>query len=66
MQLMEELFMLLMLALYKLLCFSCYIYVPKEDCFFELPSQNLSNGIDVQLVFKDNSADVLGSVYIVL
>ena len=37
--------------------------VPKEECFFQLPGQNLSNGIvDVQLVFKNNSADVAGSV----
>ena len=34
---------------------------PKE-CFFQLPGQNLSNGIDVRLVFKNNSADVAGSV----
>ena len=37
-------------------------YVPKEECFFQLPGQNVSNGIDVQLVFKNNSADVAGSV----
>ena len=37
-------------------------YVPKEMCFFQLPGQNLSNGIDVQLVFKNNSADDAGSV----
>ena len=37
-------------------------YVPKEDCFFQLPGQNLSNGIDVQLIFKNNTADVAGSV----
>ena len=37
-------------------------YGPKEECFFQLPGQNLSNGIDVQLVFKNNSADVAGSV----
>ena len=37
-------------------------YVPKEECFFQLPGQNLSNGIDVQLVFKNNSADDAGSV----
>ena len=43
-------------------CASVAAYVPKEDCFFQLPAQNLSNGIDVQLVFKDNSADVAGSV----
>ena len=36
--------------------------VPKEECFFQLPYQNLSNRIDVQLVFKNNSADVAGSV----
>ena len=29
---------------------------------FQLPGQNLSNGIDVQLAFKNNSADVAGSV----
>ena len=37
-------------------------YVPKQECFFRLPGQNLSNGMDVQLVFKNNSADVAGSV----
>ena len=37
-------------------------YVPKEECFFQLPGQNLSSGIDVQLVFTNNSADVAGSV----
>ena len=34
---------------------------PKE-CFFQLPGQNLSNGLDVQLVFENNSADAAGSV----
>ena len=34
-------------------------YVP---CFFQLPGQNLSNGIDVQLDFKNNSATDAGSV----
>ena len=34
-------------------------YVPKEECFFQLPGQNLSN---VQLVFKNNSADGAGSM----
>ena len=34
----------------------------KEECFIQLPSQNLSNGIDVQLVFKSNSAGVAGSM----
>ena len=37
-------------------------FVPKEECFFQLPGQNLHSGIDVQLVFKNNSADVAGSV----
>ena len=36
--------------------------VPKEKCFFQLPGQNLSNSINVQLVFKNNSADDAGSV----
>ena len=34
----------------------------REECFFQLPGQNLSNGIDVKLVFKSNSADAAGSV----
>ena len=37
-------------------------YGPKEECFFQLPGQNLSNGIDVQLVFKNNSANIAVSV----
>ena len=37
-------------------------FLPTEECFFQLPGQNLPNGIDVQLVFKNNSADVAGSV----
>ena len=37
-------------------------YVPREECFFQLPGQNLSNGIDVNLFFKNNSADNAGSV----
>ena len=37
-------------------------YIPKEECFFQLPGQNLSNGIDVQLVFKNNFAGGGGSV----
>ena len=36
--------------------------VPKQKCFFQLPGQNLSSGLDVQLVFKNNSADTAGSV----
>ena len=43
-------------------CPSVDALVPKEECFFQLPGQNLSKGIDVQLVFKNNSADVAGSV----
>ena len=35
--------------------------VPKEECFFQLPGQNLPS-IDVKLVFKNNSADDAGSV----
>ena len=37
-------------------------FVPRADCFFQLPGQNLSSGLDVQLVFKNNSADTAGSV----
>ena len=37
-------------------------FVPKEDCFFQLPGQKLYSGIDVQLVFKNNSAENAGSV----
>ena len=33
-----------------------------NECFFKLPGQNLSSGIDVQFVFKNNSADDAGSV----
>ena len=36
--------------------------IPRQKCFFQLPGQNLSNGIDVKLVFKNNSADKAGSV----
>ena len=42
-------------------CTSAAIYTPKEQCFFQLPGQNMSN-IDVQLIFKNNSAVVAGSV----
>ena len=35
-------------------------HLPKEECFFQLSDQNLSNGIDVQLVFKNSFADVAG------
>ena len=43
-------------------CTSIVAYVTKEDCFFQLPGQNMSNDLDVQLVFKNNSADNAGSV----
>ena len=43
-------------------CTSVATCLQKEKCFFQLPGQNLSNGVDVQLVFKNNSADVAGSV----
>ena len=43
-------------------CTSVVSCLQKEECFFQLPGQNLSNGIDVQLVFKNNSADAAGSV----
>ena len=33
-----------------------------EKCFFQLPGQNLSSGLDVKLIFKNNSADDAGSV----
>ena len=41
----------------------CMTHVPNEECFFQLqlPGQNLS-GIDVQLVFINNSADIAGNV----
>ena len=38
-----------------------YCTSTQEECFFQLPGQNLSS-IDVQLVFKNNSADAAGSV----
>ena len=37
-------------------------YVPREECFFQLPGQNLSNDLDAQLIFKNNFADAAGSV----
>ena len=37
-------------------------YIQREECFFQLPGQKLSNGLDVQLVFKNNSADDAGGV----
>ena len=43
-------------------CISVVPCVLRVKCFFQLPGQNLSNGIDVQLVFMNNSADAAGSV----
>ena len=43
-------------------CTSVVPCVPKKECFFQLPGKNLSNGIDVKLVFMNNSADDAGSV----
>ena len=44
-------------------CHVTYFTPPKrEECFFQLPGKNLSNGIDNQLVFKNNSAHNAGSV----
>ena len=37
-------------------------FITREKCFFQLPGQNLSSGLDVQLVFNNNSADAAGSV----
>ena len=33
---------------------------PKQDCYFQLPGQNLSS-IHMQLFFKNNSADIAGN-----
>ena len=43
-------------------CTQANICTRKDICFFQLPGQNLSNPINVQLVFKNNSADDAGSV----
>ena len=43
-------------------CTSCVLYGAKQECFFQLYGQNMSNGISVQFVFKNNSPDVAGSV----
>ena len=34
----------------------------RRECIFQLPGHNLSSGINTQLVFKNNSADIAGSV----
>ena len=46
---------------YLVYCTQIEIHTTKDECFIQLPGQNLSNGVDAQLVFKDNSADA-GSV----
>ena len=38
------------------------LYGLQQECFFQLPCQNLSSGVDVRLVFQNNSADIAGSV----
>ena len=43
-------------------CTSVAALAPKEECFFQLPGQNLSSGISIKLVFKNNSADDAGSI----
>ena len=43
-------------------CTSLDKFAPKNKCFFQLPGQSLSSGINAQLVFKNNSADDAGSV----
>ena len=43
-------------------CTQISAYLPKDECFFQLPGQNLSNDLDVQFVVKNNSADDAGSV----
>ena len=37
-------------------------FIPREECFFQLTDQKLSNSLDVQLVFKNNYAGDAGSV----
>ena len=39
-------------------------FTPKEECFFQLPDQNVysAHGVYVKLVFKNNSADAAGNV----
>ena len=38
------------------------IVIPRAKCFFQFPGQNLSSGLDVLFVFKNNFADDAGSV----
>ena len=59
---LEELSMLLMRALQVTVLQLLHAYIPQEECFFQLPGQNLFNGIDVNFVFKNNFAGGAGSV----
>ena len=49
-------------------CTQIATFIPKGKCFFQLLGQNLSsghnlsNGVEIQLIFKNNSADAAGSV----
>ena len=43
-------------------CTSVAPFVSQEECFFQLSGYNLPTGSDIQLVFKNNSADIAGSV----
>ena len=45
-----------------ILCTVWHQYSKKRICIFQLPGHNLSNDISTQLVFKNNSADIAGSV----
>ena len=43
-------------------CIKFYTSNTKPKCFFQLPGQKLSHGIDTHFVFKDNYAEDAGSV----
>ena len=43
-------------------CAQFYTSTQRRECIFQLPGHNLSSGINAQLVFKNNSADVAESV----
>ena len=43
-------------------CNSIASLIPGEKCFFQLSDQKLSGDLDVQFVFKNNSADDAGSL----
>ena len=43
-------------------CTQISAYTPKDECFFQLPGQNLSNGLDVHFIFKNNTACDAGTV----